>query len=195
MRRAATRARPASDVTQPAGEGRTASAVTRRATVAPPDATAVDDAVWIAAALREGKRAGERGEIPIGAVVVRDGVVLARAGNATIAERDPSGHAEVRALRAAAAVADNHRLAGAVLYVTVEPCVMCMGAALQARVARIVFGCADPKGGAAGTLYDLADDPRLNHRIVVTGGVRADACADLVQRFFRARRTARPSRS
>jgi len=150
------------------------------------------DRHWMAEALREGQRAGERGEIPIGAVVVLDGVELARAGNATIAERDPSGHAEVRALRAAAARADTHRLVRSVLYATVEPCVMCMGVAIQARVARIVYGCTDPKGGAAGTLYDLADDPRLNHRIIVTAGVEAEACAELLQRFFRARRASRP---
>ena len=112
--------------------------------------------------------------MPVGAVVVRDGRLLARARNASIATHDPSGHAEVRALRAAGRRAGNYRLPGAVLYVTVEPCAMCMGAALQARVARLVYGCADPKAGAAGSLFDLANDPRLNHRMAVTSGVGAE---------------------
>ena len=142
----------------------------------------------MAEALREARAAGARGEVPIGAVLVRDGVVLARAGNASIAETDPTGHAEVRALRSAARMAGNYRLPGAVLYVTVEPCIMCMGAALQARVARLVYGCADPKGGAAGSLFDLAGDRRLNHRIVVDAGVAEDQCRALVRGFFRTRR-------
>ena len=146
----------------------------------------------MAEALSAARAAGDRGEVPVGAVVVRDGQQLACAGNDTIAARDPAGHAEVLALRAAARAADNHRLPGAVLYVTVEPCVMCMGAALQARVARIVYGCADPKGGAAGTLYDLAADPRLNHTISVTPGVEEAACRALMQEFFRARRRSPP---
>jgi len=140
-------------------------------------------------ALREAVAAGARGEVPIGALLVRDGRLLARAGNATIAEHDPTAHAEVRVLRAAARASRNHRLPGAVLYVTVEPCAMCMGAALQARVARLVYGCADPKGGAAGSLLDLADEPRLNHRIAVTAGVAAEECRTLLQDFFRARRS------
>ncbi len=140
-------------------------------------------------ALREAAAAGERGEVPVGAVVVAGERVLARAGNASIAEHDPAGHAEVRALRLAAAAAGNYRLPGATLYVTIEPCVMCMGAALQARIARLVYGCADPKGGAAGTLFDLAADPRLNHRITVTAGVAEVACRELLQAFFRARRS------
>jgi tRNA(Arg) A34 adenosine deaminase TadA len=142
----------------------------------------------MARALAEARAAGARGEVPVGAVVVLDGRVVAAAGNASIAEHDPTAHAEVRALRAAGAVARNYRLGGAVLYVTVEPCAMCVGAALQARVARLVFGCADPKAGAAGSLFDLANDPRLNHRIVVTAGVDRDACRALLQEFFRARR-------
>jgi tRNA(adenine34) deaminase len=146
------------------------------------------DQHWMAAALRQAAQAARRGEVPVGAVVVRDGRMLARAGNASIATRDPSGHAEVRALRAAGRRAGNHRLTGAVLYVTIEPCAMCMGAALQARVARLVYGCADPKAGAAGSLYDLASDRRLNHRIAVTSGVSAAAARELLQRFFRARR-------
>src|SRR5438876_3293709 len=147
------------------------------------------DRRWMRAALDEARAAGARGEVPVGALVVLDGQVLARAGNASIAEHDPTGHAEVRALRAAAARTRNYRLPGAVLYVTVEPCVMCMGAALHARVARLVYGCTDPKGGAAGSLFDLAGDRRLNHRIAVTAGVAEDACRALLQEFFRTRRT------
>jgi tRNA(adenine34) deaminase len=146
----------------------------------------------MAEALAEAAAAGTRGEVPVGAVVVRDGQRLAAAGNASVARSDPTAHAEVLALRAAAEAAGNYRLPGATLYVTVEPCVMCMGAALHARIARLVYGCADPKGGAAGTLYDLARDPRLNHRIAVAAGVEASACRALVQEFFRARRGGAP---
>ena len=129
------------------------------------------DQRWMRAALDEARAAGARGEVPVGALVVLDEQLLARAGNASIAEHDPTGHAEVRALRAAAARTRNYRLPGAVLYVTVEPCVMCMGAALHARVARLVYGCPDPKGGAAGSVVDLAGEPRLNHRIAFHAGV------------------------
>jgi tRNA(adenine34) deaminase len=146
------------------------------------------------AALTAALEAGERGEVPVGAVVVRDDQLLAAAGNASIAEHDPAGHAEVVALRAAARGVRNYRLTGATLYVTVEPCLMCVGAALHARVERLVFGCADPKGGAAGSLYDVTDDPRLNHRVAVVRGVEEDACRALLQQFFRARRKARATR-
>lgn len=143
---------------------------------------------WMALALAEAERAGAAGEVPIGAVVVRDGHLLAAAGNAPIATVDPTAHAEVRALRAAARAAGNYRLPGAVLYVTVEPCAMCVGAALQARVATVVFGCRDPKAGAAGSLVDLTDDPRLNHRIAVVAGVGEAPSRRLLQSFFAARR-------
>jgi tRNA(adenine34) deaminase len=139
-------------------------------------------------ALRAAARAGRFGEVPVGAVVVSAGQRLARAGNRSIATHDPTGHAEVRALRAAARRTGNYRLLGATLYVTVEPCVMCMGAAIQARIARLVYGCADPKAGAAGSLYDLAADRRLNHVIVVQVGVEADLARTLLQDFFRSRR-------
>jgi len=146
------------------------------------------------AALAAAAEAGERGEVPVGAVVVRDDRLLATAGNASIAEHDPAGHAEVVALRAAARDVANYRLTGATLYVTVEPCLMCVGAALHARVERLVFGCADAKGGAAGSLYDVTDDPRLNHRITVVSGVEENACRALLQKFFRARRKTRATR-
>jgi len=147
------------------------------------------DRRWMRAALDDARAAGARGEVPVGALVVLDEQLLARAGNASIAEHDPTGHAEVRALRAAAARTRNYRLPGAVLYVTVEPCVMCMGAALHARVARLVYGCPDPKGGAAGSVVDLAGEPRLNHRIAVHAGVLGAESRALLQDFFRARRT------
>jgi len=139
-------------------------------------------------ALRQAATAARRGEVPVGAVVVREGLLLASAGNGSIAAHDPAGHAEVRALRAAGRRAANYRLPGATLYVTVEPCPMCMGAAIQARVARLVYGCPDPKAGAAGSLYDLARDRRLNHRMAVTPDVEAAAARELLQSFFRARR-------
>jgi len=153
---------------------------------ASPDADV--DRRWMRVALDEAQAAGARGEVPIGALVVRDEELLASAGNASVAEHDPSGHAEVRALRAAAARIRNYRLPGAVLYVTVEPCVMCIGAALHARLARVVYGCADPKGGAAGSVVDLSAEPRLNHHIAVSAGVLADESRALLQDFFRARR-------
>ena len=139
-------------------------------------------------ALACARAAGEQGEVPVGAVVVRDGRELAAAGNASIASSDPTAHAEVCALRLAWQREGNYRLAGAVLYATVEPCAMCVGAALAARVARIVFGCHDPKAGAVGSVVNLTDVPQFNHRIVATAGVGASAAAALLQDFFRARR-------
>ena len=148
----------------------------------------LDDDRWMAEAIAAARAAAGRGEIPIGAVVVRDGTRLARAGNASIARHDPTGHAEIRSLRAAARLVGNYRLPGATLYVTVEPCAMCMGAALHARVSRLVYGCADPKAGAAGSVIDLAADARLNHRIDVASGVAEAECRALIQQFFRSRR-------
>jgi tRNA(adenine34) deaminase len=139
-------------------------------------------------ARHEAADAAARGEVPVGAVVTLGDRELARAGNASIAGHDPAGHAEVLALRRAGAALGNYRLTGATLYVTIEPCLMCMGAALHARVARLVYGCADPKGGAAGSVFDVAADARLNHRILVTAGVDEAACRALLQDFFRARR-------
>jgi tRNA(adenine34) deaminase len=142
----------------------------------------------MALALAEAERAGAAGEVPIGAVVVRDGVILGAAGNAPIRTVDPTAHAEVLALRAAAQAASNYRLPGATLYVTVEPCAMCVGAALQARIATIVYGCRDPKAGAAGSVFTLTSDPRLNHRMTVVEGVAEERSRRLLQDFFAARR-------
>ncbi len=146
------------------------------------------DVQWMQAALDEAVAAGNRGEIPVGAVVVLNGRPLAQAGNASILLNDPTGHAEVLAVRAAGMTRQNYRLPGATLYATVEPCVMCMGAALHARVMRLVFGCPDPKGGAAGSVLNLANHPRLNHRLEVTGGVLEAPCGNLLREFFAARR-------
>ena len=142
-------------------------------------------------ALDEARRAAASGEVPIGAVVVMDGVILGRAHNAPIARADPTAHAEVLALRAAAEKCGNYRLAGATLYATVEPCAMCCGAALHARVARVVYGARDPKAGAAESLYRLLDDVRLNHRATVAGGVLAADAARVVSEFFETRRSKR----
>lgn len=143
-------------------------------------------------ALVEARRAEEEGEVPIGAVLVRDEVALAAAHNAPIALRDPTAHAEILVLRAAARRQRAYRLPGTTLYATVEPCAMCLGAALHARVARVVYGAPDPKGGAAGSVVDLSAVPALNHRIAVVGGVRAGESADLLRAFFAARRSRRP---
>jgi tRNA(adenine34) deaminase len=154
-----------------------------------PDRVSQDDAAFMGLALAAARRAAEDGEVPVGAVVVVDGEVIGRGHNGPIASSDPTAHAEVIALREAARQAGNYRLTGATLYATVEPCPMCCGAALQARVARVVFGVEDPKGGAARSLYRLLEDPRLNHRAAVTGGVRREECARLLRGFFAARRS------
>ena len=142
----------------------------------------------MAVAIREAERAVAAGEVPIGAAIVQDDRLVAAAANAPIAECDPTAHAEVLALRAAARALGNYRLTRCDLYVTVEPCAMCIGAALQARIRTLVFGCLDPKAGAAGSLYNLANDPRLNHRIAVVSGIEEKRCRQLLQAFFTARR-------
>ena len=142
-------------------------------------------------ALVEAQRAGARGEVPVGAVVALDGRIVARAGNDSIRPHDPTGHAEIRALRRAARRVGAYRLSGATVVVTLEPCLMCMGALVHARVARLVFGAEDPKAGAAVSLYRVADDPRLNHRFPVSGGLLADEAGTLLRTFFAARRQKR----
>lgn len=141
-------------------------------------------------ALAEARQAAEAGEVPVGAVLVKDGAVVATGRNAPVALRDPSAHAEINALRAGAAALGNYRLDGCELFVTLEPCAMCAGAMLHARLARVVFGAADPKTGAAGSVLDLFAEPRLNHHTQVQGGVLAAACGDVLQAFFRDRRNA-----
>jgi tRNA(adenine34) deaminase len=140
-------------------------------------------------ALLEAQQAARHDEVPVGAVLVaRDGTVLARAHNQTIALCDPTAHAEILSLRAASQAVGNYRLLNTTLYVTIEPCIMCMGALLQARVAGILFGAKDPKWGGAGSLYNLAADTSLNHTIDVQGGLLENECRELIQDFFRAKR-------
>jgi tRNA(adenine34) deaminase len=139
-------------------------------------------------ALEEAARARAAGEVPVGAVIVREGALLASAHNGPISLNDPSAHAEILAIRRATAGAGNYRLTGATLYVTLEPCLMCAGAILQARLARVVFGAADPKGGAVVSLYRIFEDGRFNHRVAVTEGVLREACAEILSGFFRQKR-------
>ena len=153
---------------------------------------ATDDA-WMAQALELAREAARRGEVPVGALLVRDDAVLGRGGNAPIAHNDPTSHAEIVALREAGRALGNYRLPGCTLYVTLEPCAMCAGAILHARLARLVYGASDPKTGACGSVVDLFAEPRLNHHTRVTGGVAADACASLLSEFFAARRARSPA--
>jgi tRNA(adenine34) deaminase len=140
-------------------------------------------------ALACAREAEAAGEVPVGAVLAdATGAVIARAANAPIARHDPTAHAEILVLRAAGRALGNYRLPGCVLYVTLEPCAMCVGALVHARIARIVYGAPDPKTGACGSVFDLAASPKMNHRIEVTGGVLAEESAALLKRFFAARR-------
>jgi tRNA(adenine34) deaminase len=147
-----------------------------------------DDERWMLVALEEARAAGVAGEVPVGAVVVRDGVALARAGNRTARDQDPTAHAEGLVIRAAAAALESWRLDGCTLYVTLEPCAMCAGAIVLARLDRVVFGAWDERAGMAGSVADLLRHPRLNHRPQVLAGVRAAECGELLSGFFRARR-------
>ena len=139
-------------------------------------------------ALAEAQKAMEAGEVPVGAVVVRGGEIIAAAHNEPVGRRDPSAHAEIVALRRAAAAVGNYRLAGTTLYATIEPCLMCAGALIHARVSRLVFGATDPKGGAVVSLYRVLEDDRLNHRTDVTAGVLAAECSGILSIFFREKR-------
>jgi len=144
---------------------------------------------YMALALSEAKKAGQMGEVPIGAILTsNDGAILSATHNRTIDLVDPTAHAEILALREAALKINNYRLLNTTLYVTVEPCIMCMGAIVHARISKVVFGTADPKWGAAGSLYHFAEDDRLNHRVVITKGVCERECRSLIQEFFRAKR-------
>jgi len=147
-----------------------------------------EDERFMGLALDEARAALAAGEVPVGAVVVLDGRVIGRGHNQPLGLKDPTAHAEVLALRAAAQVMGNYRLGGADLYATVEPCAMCCGAAVLARVARVVYGAPDPKAGAARTLYRLLEDARLNHQAAVRGDVRGEESAALLREFFQAKR-------
>lgn len=146
------------------------------------------DRDWMRRALALAQRAAAVGEVPVGAVVVQGGEVLGEGWNQPIGASDPTAHAEIVALRAAAARIGNYRLVDSTLYVTLEPCPMCAGAMVHARVARVVYGAADPRAGAAGTAFDLLRSPVLNHRAEVTGGILAEECGTLLREFFRIRR-------
>lgn len=146
---------------------------------------------WMREALSEARTAAALGEVPIGCVVVHEptGRIIGRAGNRREADRDPTAHAEILALRQAGAAMGHWRLVDCTLVVTLEPCPMCAGAIVNARVARLIYGCADPKAGAVQTLYQICQDPRLNHCVEVSAGVLAEECAELLRDFFRAQRS------
>lgn len=148
----------------------------------------MDDEAFMREALALAREAGAAGEVPVGALVVVDGEVVGRGFNRPIGRHDPTAHAEVMALRDAATRLGNYRLPGSTLYVTLEPCVMCSGAIMHARVARVVFGARDPKTGAAGSVIDLYAEERLNHHADIEGGLLAEECGALLSRFFAARR-------
>jgi tRNA(adenine34) deaminase len=153
-----------------------------------PAAQAAEDERLMRVALEEARRCLEHDDVPIGALVARGGEILAAAGNERELAGDPTAHAEILALRDASSAAGSWRLDGCSLYVTLEPCAMCAGAAVLARLDRVVFGAADPKAGFAGSLGNVLEDPRLNHRVRSMGGVLAEECGDLLRSFFRDRR-------
>lgn len=152
--------------------------------LAPPDQQ------FMLQALEQARHAWDLGEVPVGAVVVKDGVVIARGYNQPIGKHDPTAHAEIVALRAAAEALGNYRLPGCELYVTLEPCVMCSGAMMHARLARVVYGAPDPKTGAGGSVLNLFEQEQLNHHTAIEGGVLADTCGGMLKDFFAARRAA-----
>jgi tRNA(adenine34) deaminase len=153
-----------------------------------PAAVSAVDEQWMAVALEEARNAAVAGEVPVGALIVRDGVALAKAGNRTIRDQDPTAHAEALVIRAAASALDSWRLNGCALYVTLEPCAMCAGAIVLARLDRVVFGAWDDKAGMGGSVADLLRHPRLNHRPEVLSGVRQSECGQLLSAYFRDRR-------
>ncbi len=147
-----------------------------------------DDEKWMREALLLAQQAEAAGEVPVGALVVKDGALLGSGWNQPIGSHDPTAHAEMMALRAAAARIGNYRLTGATLYVTLEPCAMCAGAMVHARIARLVYGAADPKTGAAGSVFDLTRSDKLNHRLEAQGGVLSGECGTMLRDFFARRR-------
>ncbi len=151
----------------------------------------MDDAFYMQLAIVAATKARELGEVPVGAVVVKDGEVIATGYNQPIGSHDPTAHAEIAALRAAAKVLGNYRLPGCELFVTLEPCVMCAGAMMHARLARVVYGASDPKTGACGSIVNLFAEDKLNHHTEVFGGVMAQECGTLLKSFFAERRAAR----
>jgi len=147
-----------------------------------------DDARWMQLALEQAQLALEAGEVPVGAVIIKDGQPVGSGFNRNLMDKDPTAHAEVVALRQAAARLGNHRLPGCTLVCTIEPCAMCAGAMVHARISRLVYGAADPKAGAAGSVLEITNHPRLNHHLEVTPGVLAEECSELLRNFFVERR-------
>ncbi len=143
-----------------------------------------DDERWMEYALREAEQAYKRKEVPVGAVIIHDSRIIGKGYNQIESLQDPTAHAEMIAITAAATYLESRRLEDCTLYVTLEPCAMCAGAIVQARIPRVVFGAFDPKAGACGTLYNLVQDDRLNHRVELAGGVMADRCGELLKEFF-----------
>jgi tRNA(adenine34) deaminase len=152
------------------------------------DGSIVNDLQFMQVALDEARAAADAGEVPVGAILVKDGEILARGDNRTIRDCDPTAHAEIIALRKAARAGNNYRLMGTTLYVTIEPCAMCAGAIIQARVSRVVYGADDPKGGAVRSCFEVLSHAKLNHQVEMTPGVMAAECAAILQTFFTARR-------
>ena len=153
----------------------------------------MSDQIFMRQALSQAHNAWALGEVPVGALVVKDGRVIATGFNQPIGSQDPTAHAEIMALRTAASLLGNYRLPGCELYVTLEPCAMCVGAILHARIARVVFGAPDPKTGACGSVINLFEHGKLNHHATVTGGVMAEECSILLKEFFAERRNALPT--
>jgi tRNA(adenine34) deaminase len=154
----------------------------------PPTMPTNDDAAWMELALDQARLAAAAGEVPVGALVIKDGVILGAGHNRNLTDHDPTAHAEVVALRQAAERLGNHRLLGCSVYATIEPCSMCAGALIHARVARLVYGASDPKAGAAGSVLQVLNHPGLNHKMEVTAGILVEKCSEVLQEFFRGKR-------
>jgi len=146
------------------------------------------DAAWMEFALEQARLAEAAGEVPVGAVVIKDGQIVGRGQNRNLRDHDAAAHAEIVALREAGQTLGNHRLSGCVIFATIEPCAMCAGAMVHARIGRLVYGAADPKAGAAGSVLEVVNHPQLNHRMEVTAGVLGDQCAEILQQFFQKKR-------
>ncbi len=147
-----------------------------------------EDAVWMKLALEQARLAAAAGEVPVSALVIKDGEIIGQGHNRNLLDDDPTAHAEIVALREAAARLGNHRLVGCTMVATIEPCSMCAGALIHARIARLVYGASDPKAGAAGSTVQVINNPSLNHRMEVTAGVLAERCSEILQKFFRQKR-------
>jgi tRNA(adenine34) deaminase len=147
-----------------------------------------DDAAWMELALEQAALAAHAGEVPVGALVIKDGEIIGRGHNRNLLDNDPTAHAEIVALRQASARTGNHRLSGCIVFSTIEPCSMCAGALIHARIARLVYGAADVKAGAAGSVLVVLNHPRLNHKMEITAGVLSERCSAVIQDFFRRKR-------